>query len=117
MTDSQPDLFDTNTWMDKDHLSIPEARQVLSKLALQHDMPELLELAKRMVRRKPKYPVARATRRSLDPETAKRIRAFKDQNPNMSNRAIGEMFGVDGGRVSEAIHDVFGYDDGKDQDE
>lgn len=91
--------------MEKDnHISIPEARAQLSKWALEWGKPELLELAGRMVRRRPVYPVARAKMGSLTPELAKRIREYKMQHPTMSNRDVGKVFGVDGGRVSEAIH-------------
>jgi len=95
-----------------DPISIPEARQLLSKWSLAWGRPELQDLAARMVRRKPKYPTARAKRGSLTKELAAKIRDFKADNPNMSHRDIGEVFGVDGGRVSEAIHDVNGYFEG-----
>jgi hypothetical protein len=91
-----------------DNISIPEARKLLAAYALEWDKPELLDLSRRMVRRKPKYPVARANRKSLDAALAVDIRVFKDLNPTMSNRDIGRKFGVDGGRVSEAIHGSVG---------
>jgi len=36
-------------------------------------------------------------------ELRSNIQAFAAANPGMSNRAIGQRFNVDGGRVSEAI--------------
>lgn len=92
-----------------DPISIPEARALLSKWALEWDRPELLDLAGRLIRRKPKYKAARAERGSLTPSRAAAIRAYKEANPTMSNRDIGEVFGVDGGRVSEAIHKIKGF--------
>jgi hypothetical protein len=91
---------------DKDHVSIPEARAILSRWGMEWNRPELMALAGKLVRRRPKYPVARAKRGSLTPELAARIRDYKNENPSTSNRDIGERFGVDGGRVSEAIHKV-----------
>lgn len=90
-------------------ISIPEAKAQLLKWAIEWDRPELMHLAERMVRRKPKFIRARAKRRSLTPELADRIRTFKNANPQMSNRDVGEYFGVDGGRVSEAIHRSKGF--------
>lgn len=94
--------------MTDETISIPDARAQLCKWAVAWDKPELMELAQKMVRRKPKYPAARANRGSLDPILAENIRAFKAKNPERSNRDIGAMFGVDGGRVSEAIHKTKG---------
>jgi hypothetical protein len=90
-------------------ISIPEARALLSKWSLEWDKPELMDLAGRLVRRRPLYPRARAVRGSLAPELADQIRKYKEENPRMSNRDIGELFGVDGGRVSEAIHKAKGF--------
>ena len=94
---------------DEEHLSIPEARRIITAIGLHYDIPEILEVVSKMQRRKPKYPVARAKRRSLTPELAERIRNYKRSHPNMSNREIGERFGVDGGRVSEAVHKALGF--------
>lgn len=85
-------------------ISIPNARKILKKWAIEWDKPELLELANKMYRRPPKFPKARAERSGLTIELAKKIREYKRLNPSMANRDIGEKFGVDGGRVSEAIH-------------
>lgn len=52
---------------------------------------------------------AKRERKSLTPALAKAIRAYVARNPHMTNRAIGEVFEVDGGRVSEAMHRVNGY--------
>lgn len=95
--------------MSEEHISIPEARRLLAKYALEWNRPELLELSRKMQRRKPKFAPARAKRKSLTKTTAAAIRYYKLSNPTMSNRDIGEKFGVDGARVSEAIHDVYGF--------
>lgn len=89
-----------------DKIGIPEAREQLKAWAIEWDRPELAELADKMYRRTPKYRKARATRKSLTIEMAKRIRAYKRSKPEMSNRDIGRRFKVDGGRVSEAIHNL-----------
>lgn len=94
---------------EKDNLTVPEVRALLTNIALDQNLEILNIIAKKMYRRKPKYPVAKAKRQSLSPDKAERIRKYKALHPEMSNRDIGERFGVDGGRVSEAIHKVFGY--------
>lgn len=90
----------------KEPVSIPDAREQLREWAEEWGKPELSALADRMVRRKPKHRVAKATRRSLTPELAAEIREYKRLHPTMANRDVGEVFNVDGGRVSEAIHNV-----------
>lgn len=94
---------------DIEPISIPDARKLLIRYAIEWDRPELQQLAARMVRRKPKYPIARPERKSLCPKLAIMIREYKNRHPRKSNRDIGRHFGVDGGRVSEAIHSVKGY--------
>jgi len=58
------------------------------------------ELFRRPMARKP------ARRRSppVDAELAEALRRYARLHPDMPNRAIGQRFGVDGGRVSEALH-------------
>lgn len=92
-----------------EHISIPDARTQLHRWAQEWNKPELADLARQMVRRRPKHPTAKATRQSLTPQLAERIRQHKALFPEKSNRAIGETFGVDGGRVSEAIHKTKGF--------
>lgn len=85
-------------------IGIAEARRLLSKWGIEWDRPELLELAGKLRKRRPKYPVARAERKRLNPELAERIRKFKADHPLQPNWKIGLAFGTDAARVSEAIH-------------
>jgi hypothetical protein len=99
--------------LDHQPIGIPAAQEKLRKWAVEWGKPELAVLADQMYRRKPKYPRAKPQRRSLTPGKAKRIREYKEANPTMSNRDIGREFGVDAGRVSEAIHRVKDREKGK----
>jgi hypothetical protein len=76
-------------------MTIPEIRARLHELAVTLGCKELHDLAEATRRRSAKKRAA-SVRQSLTPTLA--------QNPNMSNREIGNVFNVDGGRVSEAIH-------------
>ncbi len=84
-------------------MTIPEIRARLHELAVALGCKELHDLAEATRRRSAKKRAA-SVRQSLTPTLAKKIRAYVAQNPNMSNREIGNVFNVDGGRVSEAIH-------------
>lgn len=83
--------------------SIPEIRARLHVLADQLGCQELHELAE-ATRRNP--PVKRAPRRSrpMHRKIGDAIRAYAAANPNASNQAIGEVFKVNAGRVSEALN-------------
>lgn len=87
-------------------ISKSEARKVLRQYAIDWNKPELAELADKLTSRAPKYPPARSRRRSLTPELAVDIRAYKAKHPEMSCVDIGAVFNVNGGRVSEALHSV-----------
>lgn len=55
---------------------------------------------------------AAPTARRLTPELADRIRAFVERHPDMTNREIGARFGVDGGRVTDAMLGIRGQEAG-----
>lgn len=69
------------------------------------ELQDLVAQAHSLTRRsRVKLQVARATAKGEDALTddeIKRIIRFSWANPTMSNRAVGRMFGCDGGRVSE----------------
>lgn len=88
---------------------IPEAREILSQI-----LPELpprqrqrVEQALALMRRRPPAkPRARPQGIYVDARMAERIRTYVRRNPGLPIREVGAHFGVDGGRVSEAIqHD------------
>lgn len=89
--------------MAKNQLSIPEVRDRLRELAEEHGLEELHDLADQMYRKSAKK---RAPTRSpkLTPEKAEEIRAYAEANPDAHQQDIAEKFGVNHGRVSEAIN-------------
>ncbi|MGA2313867.1 MAG: hypothetical protein ABSF87_16105 [Xanthobacteraceae bacterium] len=89
-------------------MKIPEVAKRMREIAklIQSDHPgesgELLELADELKRRF-SGPRAPATSTPMTPELAEEIREYAEANPSMSHQAIGEVFNVNLGRVSEAI--------------
>jgi hypothetical protein len=85
------------------HISIPEARDELRKLAQKHNLPVLAELADAMYRR---TATRRASVRSpkVTAEMAEEIRQYAAANPDLHQQDIANHFGVNVGRVSEALH-------------
>jgi hypothetical protein len=83
-------------------LSIPEIRDRLRELADEHGIDELRELADQMYRRSGRR---RAPARSpkLTPKLAEEIRQYAAANPAAHQQDIAEKFGVNHGRVSEAL--------------
>jgi hypothetical protein len=85
------------------HISIPEAREQLRKWAEEHNLPKLADLADSMYRRS-------ATRRAgvrspkVTTEMAEEIRQHAAANPTLHQQDIANHFGVNVGRVSEALH-------------
>lgn len=86
--------------------NVPKAREEIDAIA-----EALLDLAARLDRvqgnlhRRP-YARARAPRAAppVNAGMAEFLREFARKNPNLSQREIGQRFGIDGGRVSEALH-------------
>lgn len=50
------------------------------------------------------YPVARIRSRRMTPELGHAIREFKKEHVDLAHNLIGNEFGVNAGRVSEALH-------------
>lgn len=87
----------------KNSLGIPAVRDRLRELAEEHEIDELNDLADQLYRKsaKRKAPVRSP---KLTPEMAQDIRDFAAANPNLHQQDIAEKFGVNHGRISEAIH-------------
>lgn len=87
--------------------NIPKARQILAAALLSDDASVLraaiLEALALMTKHFIK-PKAASKSLKMTPALARRLRSFCLQNPDMSVNEIGARFGVNGGRVSEAIH-------------
>jgi hypothetical protein len=88
--------------MPKNASGIPAIRDRLRELADEHNLEELHDLADQMYR---KSHTKRAPTRSpkLTPEMAQDIRDYKSANPDAHQQDIAEKFGVNHGRVSEAL--------------
>lgn len=89
--------------MPKNSSGIPALRERLRKLAKQHGLDELNDIADQMYRR---AHTRRAPTRSpkLTPELAAEIRDYAAAHPKAHLQDIGEQFGVNHGRVSEALN-------------
>jgi len=88
--------------MAKNKMGIPAVRDRLRELADEHGIEELNDLADQMYRKTGKK---RAPRRSpqLTPEQRAAIRQYKADHPDAHQQDIAEIFGVNHGRVSEAL--------------
>lgn len=82
--------------------TIPELRARLVVLAKQFNSQELLDIADEL-RRRPVRRRAPVTSQPSTPEVRARIRQFVQDNPDLSQVAVAREFGVNPGRVSEAI--------------
>jgi hypothetical protein len=87
-------------------MTIPEVRDRLYELGSEIGLPELFKLADQLWRRQPGRPRAPVQHRRVTPELKAQIRAFAAEHPEMSEDKIGVRFGVNQGRVSEAL---FGF--------
>lgn len=90
--------------------SIPEARRELYLIAdrLMRSgetgaAADIRRIVDTMMRRDRIKKPAKRTARSMTPTLASQIYEYHTQYPDLSNRAIGAHFGVDGARVSEVI--------------
>ena len=83
--------------------TLPEIRARMHELADELGCPELAALAEETKRR---YHGRSApiTARAVTPALAAKVRAYKAAHPDASNRTIGALFKIDGGRVSEILH-------------
>lgn len=85
--------------------SIPEIRERLRELAGEHSIDELNDLADELCRNPP-VKRAKAKNPPLTPEMADEIRAYAKANPNLHQQDIANHFGVNHGRVSEALNNL-----------
>ena len=85
--------------------TIPEIRNRLHELADELGASELDELANELHRNPP---VTRGKIKSppLTAELAEQIRAFAANNPHLHQQDIANHFGVNHGRVSEALNNI-----------
>jgi len=83
--------------------TIPEVRERLLKIAEEHGVNEIYELVDEMYR---SAPVKRAKNRSrkMTPALAAEIRRFAAANPDLHQQDIANAFGLNHGRVSEALN-------------
>lgn len=88
--------------MAKNISGIPAVRDRLRELADEHGLEELRDLADQMYRRTARK---RAPIRSpkLTPALAQQIRQYAASNPGAHQQDIAQKFGVNHGRVSEAL--------------
>lgn len=88
--------------MTKNIRGIPAVRDRLRELADEHGIEELRDLADQMYRKTARK---RAPVRSpkLTPVLAQTIRDYAAANPGAHQQDIAERFGVNHGRVSEAL--------------
>lgn len=91
--------------MAKNKRSIPQIRDRLRELAIEHDLDELNLLADELYRNPP---IKRAKVKSppLTPELAEEIREYVKANPGLHQQDVANHFGVNHGRVSEALNNL-----------
>ncbi len=83
--------------------SIPEIRSRLRELADEEGIDELNDIADELYRNPP-VKRARTKSPSLTPELAQQIRDFAAAHPDLHQQDIANHFGVNHGRVSEALN-------------
>ena len=86
------------------NLTIPQVRVRLTEIANEHGIDEIHELVEELYRKplaKKRAPVRSPT---MTPELAEGIREYAQDNPDVHQQEIAEMFGVNHGRISEALH-------------
>lgn len=84
-------------------MRIPEIADRLRALAIQHRLPELQDLAAHLGRRTA-FRRGKVTSVSMTPALSEEIRRYAAEHEDASQAEIGRHFGVNPGRVSEAIH-------------
>jgi hypothetical protein len=84
---------------------IPAIRARMRELADEHGIDELNDLADALYR---KSAVKRAKIKSppLTPEMAEEIREYAKAHPDLHQQEIANHFGVNHGRVSEALNEI-----------
>jgi len=84
-------------------------RDAIDLLKDGEDVTDVLEFIWREMPRKPAQKQARATARRMTAEIRDAVKEYVAGNMNVTNRAIGRHFNIDGGRVSEIMQGK--YDD------
>lgn len=85
-------------------MTIPEVRERLYELADAHRLPELRRLADQLWRRKPWRRPVRPRSVAMTPEIAASVRRYVAAHPDVPEDRVGDVFGINQGRVSEALH-------------
>lgn len=85
-------------------LSIPEVRERLREIADEHGIGELHELADELHRKPPAKKRAPIRSPKLTAKMADEIREYAAAHPKAHQQDIAQHFGVNHGRVSEALH-------------
>lgn len=83
-------------------MRIPEIQTRLLEIARENGMDEVASLALQLTRRSPKKR-APASSKPMTAKLAHEIREFSRSNPDMTQAAIGRVFNINQGRVSEAV--------------
>ncbi len=83
--------------------SIPEIRERLLEIADEENLPELREIVDEMYRRSPNRR-APVQSEKITPALAAEIRTYYSANSLFSFQRIADHFGVNPGRVSEAVN-------------
>lgn len=90
--------------------NVPLARELIADVATELASIGRADLSRRLIRaigelyRRPlARPRAPVQSRKVDPETAERMRAYALEHLEESQQAIGEAFGTNHGRVSDAL--------------
>jgi hypothetical protein len=84
-------------------MRIPDVADELRELAVKHGIPRLSQLADELGRRQlaTRAPISS---NKMTEKLAEKIRKFARRHPNMSQLDVGVHFGVNQGRVSEALY-------------
>lgn len=88
---------------DRNYISIPEARDELRRIAEDTGDERLKRLANLMYRRNHKGKRAPRTSNTITHQMREEIRSFLRSKPDASNQEVANYFGVNIGRVSEAL--------------
>lgn len=80
----------------------PQVQAELRKLAEEHNLPRLNELANELSNRRPVRRAPTACRRMTD-GLRQEVRDFADANPEMTYTNIAQHFNINIGRVSETL--------------
>lgn len=84
-------------------LTIPEVRMRLFEIAAETDNAELNDLASQLVRRQHGRR-APTTKKAMTEYRTQAIREYAERHPDVGEFDIAVVFGVNQGRVSEAIY-------------